>query len=223
LDDDDEWLPHKLEVQIEAARRSCHAFPVVTSRFIARTHKGNFVWPKRLMTSSEPLSEYLFTRKPFYRKVGMITTPTLLTRKVLLDAIPFRSNTWVHEDWEWLLRVATLEGVGIEFVPETLGIVRIQEGRGSVSNRNDWRQSLAWIKKNQDIVTPRAYASFVLTQISPAAARDGDWKVFWQLLQEAIRVGRPKASDLLLHIIWWLVPRKIRGWLGVLVAGERRA
>ncbi len=60
--DDDEMLPQRIEV----ARHSSYAFLIVTSRFIAHTLKGDFVWPRRLMTSSEELSEYLFTRNSFF-------------------------------------------------------------------------------------------------------------------------------------------------------------
>jgi hypothetical protein len=222
LDDDDEWLPHKLEVQMEAAKSSRYAFPIVTSRFVARTLEGDFVWPKRLKAPSEPLSEYLFTRKPFYQKAGMIPTPTLLTNKALLEAHAFSSNTWLHEDWEWLLRVSTVQGVGIEFIPEALSIIYIQEGRGSLSDTKAWQRSLAWIRENRDIVTPRAYAGFVVTLVSPIAAREGDWTAFWLLLQEARRFGKPRVSDFLLYILWWLIPQNIRGRFGAYVARYRK-
>jgi glycosyltransferase involved in cell wall biosynthesis len=223
LDDDDEWLPDKLEVQIEAASRSHYAFPIVTSRFIARTQRGESVWPWRLMRPSEPLSEYLFTRKPFFQRPGWVATPTLLTRKALLCRVPFTSNLWFHEDWEWLLRVSTLEGVGIVFVPDAQAIVSAEEDRTRLSYKVDWRHSLAWIRKNRDLVTPRAYAGFITTMAAPAAAREGDWKAFWTLLQEAISFGRPRPTDFLLYLVTWLVPRKVKHWLQALVARDRRA
>ena len=48
LDDDDEWLPRKIELQLAAARRSTHHIPVVSCRIIARTPLADYVWPRRL-------------------------------------------------------------------------------------------------------------------------------------------------------------------------------
>lgn len=222
LDDDDEWLPRKVEVQMDAAGRSSHAFPIVTSRIVAHTLKGEFIWPKRLMSASESLGEYLFLRKPFYGREGMISTPTLLVNKTLLNEVPFRSGSWIHEDWEWLLRVSTLEGVGVEFVPDALVIVRMQENRVSLANRKDWQRSLAWIQENRDLVTPRAYAGFILTQVSRVATREGDRKASWHLLWEAVCFGKPRAVDLLLYTTMWLIPRQVRHRLVAFASGDRR-
>jgi glycosyltransferase involved in cell wall biosynthesis len=217
LDDDDEWFPHKLEVQLEAANGSHYAFPVVTSPLVVRGQTGEFVWPKRPMTSSEPLSEYIFIRKPFYQRPGGgALASAFLTRKALLCKVPFPSNSPFHEDWEWLLRVSTLEDVGIEFVPEALAI-RYEHETG-LTSKVSWRYSLAWIQKNRDLVTPRAYAGFILTIAGSLAAREGDRKAFWPLLQEAIRLGRPRPIDFLLYLAIWSVPRKFRRWLQAFVA-----
>ena len=223
LDDDDEWLPCKLEVQMKAASRSTCAFPVVTSRFIARTGRGEFIWPRRLKPRAESVGEYLFLRKPFYRREGMIATPTLLTKKALLREVPFGSNSWVHEDWEWLLRASAHEGVGIEFVPDALATVRaMQEDRVSLANRQDWKRSLAWIRENRDLVTPQAYAGFILTQVSRIANRERDRTAFWPLLQEAVRRGKPRVIDLLLYTVMWLIPREARQRFVVFASGDRR-
>jgi hypothetical protein len=169
------------------------------------------------------MDEYLFLRKPFYQREGMISTPTLLTKKALLNEVPFRSNSWVHEDWEWLLRVSALEGVGIEFVPEALVVVQMQENRASLANRKDWTRSLAWIRENRNLVTPRAYAGFILTQVSRIANREGDWRAFWPLLREAVRFGKPRVVDLLLYAVMWLIPRQARHRLVVLASRDRKA
>ncbi len=66
LDDDDEWMPNKLERQLAVAKNSQHSLPIVSSRLIGRTPKGDFVWPRRVPKPSEPLSEYLFVRKSLF-------------------------------------------------------------------------------------------------------------------------------------------------------------
>src|SRR5208282_582118 len=45
LDDDDTWLPQKLAIQLDAARRSRHRQPIVTCRVIACRQRGKVVRP----------------------------------------------------------------------------------------------------------------------------------------------------------------------------------
>jgi glycosyltransferase involved in cell wall biosynthesis len=47
LDDDDEWLPEKLEVQLNAVLSRDAPYPVGFCRVIARSERGENVWPRR--------------------------------------------------------------------------------------------------------------------------------------------------------------------------------
>lgn len=210
LDDDDEWLPQKIEQQIEAAQRSPYAFPIIACRLIARTPKGEFNWPRRLLTPSEPLSEYLLARNTLFQGEGLIQTSTIFTKKELLQKIPFKSDLLRHHEWDWLLRVNTLEDVGIEFVGEPLVIWYTEEKRQSITGNNNWRYSLEWIQENQRLVTPRAYAAFMMTVVSSLAAREKDYRAFWLLLRQAVQSGKPQPIDLLLHMGIWLIPQDAR-------------
>ena len=48
LDDDDEWLPEKIEKQLAVAAASSVPFPVVSCRMFARTPLREYIWPRRL-------------------------------------------------------------------------------------------------------------------------------------------------------------------------------
>ncbi len=213
LDDDDEWLPRKLEVQLEAADRSRYASPIITSRFIARTPRGEFVWPRRMPEHSEPLGDYLMVRRGLFLGESWIGTPMLLAKRDLLQRVPFHDGLRVHEDWDWVLRAEASEGTGLEFVPEPLSVCEVQTAKISASKAHDWRPGLDWIRAGRHLVTPRAYAGFIVTILSPAAARSSDWKAFWPLLREMIRHGKPKPIDFLLFAGMWMVPKGTRHWL----------
>ena len=105
-----------------------------------------------------------------------------------------------------------MEGVGVAFVPMTdpLAIWHREERRGTRANRPDWRISFAWIGANRNLVTPRAYASFLLTWVSSKAAQTGDWRAFPLLLKEAYLHGQPAVTDVLLCAGIWLIPRSVR-------------
>jgi len=211
LDDDDEWLPEKLEKQLAIARASELPDPIVACKVMARTSSGEFVWPRKL--PSEPLSEYLLARDSWSQGEGLLQTSTLLTTRRLLLKIGFQDGLRKHQDWDWLLRAVNTPGAKIEFVAEPLAIWHLEQSSGSVSRAHDWQLSLAWIRERRSLVTRRAYAGFIATQIASQAARQRQWRAFLPLLTEMFQIGRPKAIDVLLLLGMWFVPVPLREWL----------
>ena len=78
LDDDDEWLPHKLAVQLDVAKNADVPLPVVACRLINRTPRADSVLPRRLPDPDEPLSDYLCVRRGLFYGDGFIQTSTIL-------------------------------------------------------------------------------------------------------------------------------------------------
>jgi glycosyltransferase involved in cell wall biosynthesis len=218
LDDDDEWLPQKLELQLEAAMSSQYSCPIISCCLIARTPKGEFIYPRRFPQPAEPLSEYLLARNSFSFGEGLIQTSTIFTKKELLQKVPFQEGLPKHQDWDWMLRVNSIAGVGIEFIAEPLTIWHLWEKRQSTSSTSNWQNSLTWIRQNRHLVTPRAYAAFLMVQVGPQAAYQREWKEFLPLLGEAVKYGKPQPIDFFLYLGMWLIPREtrrsLRGLLG---------
>jgi glycosyltransferase involved in cell wall biosynthesis len=208
LDDDDEWVPEKTELQMERAKGSAYRYPIVSSQLWARTSQYQLVWPRT--EPHQPLSEYLLARNSWSYGDGLLSTITLLLPKDLLAAIPFQAGLKRHQDLDWVLRAAGHDGAGIEFVPKPLAIWHQAEQRKSISTGTDWRTSLEWIDSVRPIITDRAYASFLATHIAPQAAREGDWSAFPLLLERMVATGKPNSRDLLLFFGMWSVPRGIR-------------
>jgi glycosyltransferase involved in cell wall biosynthesis len=208
LDDDDEWLPEKLQKQIAVAQMSNASDPIVSCKVMARTHSGEFVWPRKL--PCEPLSEYLLARDSWGQGEGLMQTSTLLTTRRLLLKIGFEDGLQKHQEWDWLLRATKAPGTGIEFVNEPLAVWNLGYSRTSVSRKYDWQGSLAWIRRRRDLVTRRAYAAFIATSISSQAARQKQWRAFLPLLAEMFRLGSPRTIDVFLLLLMWFVPGTLR-------------
>ncbi|HYK36743.1 glycosyltransferase family 2 protein [Alloacidobacterium sp.] len=208
LDDDDAWVPEKLERQLAVARASRMPDPIVSCKVMARTQTGEFVWPRKL--PSEPLSEYLLARNSWRQGEGLLQTSTLLTTRRLLLEIGFEDGLRKHQDWDWLLRVVKMPGVGIEFIDAPLVIWNLASSPSSVSRKCDWQGSLAWIRQRRELVTRRAYAAFIATSIASQAARQRQWRAFIPLLTEMFRLGSPKAIDIFLLMAMWFVPGTLR-------------
>jgi glycosyltransferase involved in cell wall biosynthesis len=208
LDDDDLWLPEKLEKQFAVARASSSSDPIVSCKVVARTQGGEVVWPRKLPT--EPLSEYLLSRDSWAQGEGLLQTSTLFITRRLLQKVKFEDGLRKHQDWDWLLRAAREPGAKIEFVNEPLAVWNLREAGGGVSRKLDWQASLTWIRDRRGLVTRRAYAGFIATQIASQAARQRHWRAFLPLLAEMFRIGRPKAIDMFLLLGMWLVPASLR-------------
>lgn len=216
LDDDDEWMEQKLELQLESAKTSLCQFPIVSCYTKVRTHTKDFVWPRRIPHESEPLSEYLFVRNTFFQGEGLIQTSTIFTSKKLLQNVPFSNTVEArngHDDWDWLLRVVQHEGVEIVFLQQVLSVWNLNQVRPSLSKGNNWRFSWDWIRSKRDLVTPRAYSSFILTEVSARASRNGDWSAFLPLMIEAIQFGKPQIKDIGVCLGMWFIRPNIRVWL----------
>jgi glycosyltransferase involved in cell wall biosynthesis len=225
LDDDDEFLPRKLELQLRTAEQSRHRYPVVLCRIIGRAQSGDRVWPRRVPEPGEPLSEWLFCRRaPFYGE-GLVQTSMFFTHRGLLEAVPWDNNLRCHDDVDWPLRAVSVQGAEVEFVStaEPLAIWHLEENRPRMSLETDWRYSLSWIDGRTHLVTPRAYASFLLTWLSADMARQRRWEAFWPLLRAAVRHGQPAVMDLLVYVGHWVLPEGLKRRVAAHFAGGRPA
>jgi glycosyltransferase involved in cell wall biosynthesis len=208
LDDDDEWLPSKIEAQMQRAEESGFTYPVVASQLLARIGNSDLTWPRR--QPYEPLSEYLLARNSWSYGEGLLQASTLLAQKELFKRVPFRSGLSRHQDLDWILRVAQHAGAGIEFVPMPLSIWHLDHDHASVGKKIDWKSSLEWVDSVRPLLTRRAYAGFVATYVSSQAARAKDCRQFGFLCKRLFTWGKPTPRDVLLFAAMWFTPYGLR-------------
>jgi len=216
LDDDDEWLPEKTEVQMRLARRSSFRYPIVSSRLYLRTSQYDLVCPRD--PPSKPICEYLLLRNHRHGG-GMLQTTTLLFPKDLYNLVPFKSGLPRNQDFDWVLRATHQDGAGIEFAPEPLAVWHQAEQRKSVSSTANWRSSYEWIGSVHDIITPRAYGTFIALHVAWQAAAQHAWGSFLPLLREACCKGKLKPADVIRYTGFWLIPPSVRSAFKSLVPG----
>ena len=213
LDDDDEWLPNKLEQQLAFAAGRPLALFTCLSRVV--TPSATYVWPSVIFDNSNPIDEYLFDRISMSAGWGGIQTSTFLLPRKLFEKVRFNVDS-PHDDWEFVLRLSKEAGVPIETGPEVLVVNYFEEARPSLAARSSsWLNSLRWIEGVRPIVTPRAYSGFCLGAVGSRAAREGAYKAFPDLLHRAFRDGSPGLRQILPFLAYWLMPfgiqRRLRG------------
>lgn len=220
LDDDDEWLPTKLAVQLDLAGRAPARWPIVVSRLVNRTPRAEFVVPRRLPAVGEPMSEYLAVRRGLFHGDGFIQTSTIMAPTDLLRRIPFTVGLRRLQELDWTLRALQEDGTDLVMATEPLVIWHTDEDRPRVSFDAPWPGQLAWLRANRGLFTPRAYAALTMSVISAMAAPTHSPAVFWTLLREARGYGRPGWLDYVTFLQVWLVPPGLRRRLRDLVLGR---
>lgn len=217
LDDDDEWLPNRIERQLEAlgpealgpeaARDDVIAF----SRMIVRTPHGDYVWPRRGPAIGEPVSEYLFLRRSMFAGEGGIQTSSIMAPRALFLAVPFDPALPRYQDTDWLLRAAAA-GATLRYCAETLTVWHAEQPRASIASQHarDWAYARQWIADRRPLVTPRAYAAFLLIRGGGLTAAARNPGAGLGMLVEAFRRGRPTVTTVLLFVGKWVVPVGLR-------------
>jgi glycosyltransferase involved in cell wall biosynthesis len=215
LDDDDEWLPNKLERQIAFATGQAPVLVSCLSRVVTPT--ATYICPRAIYDNSTPVDEYLFGRRSLLKEPGFIQTSSYLLPRRLFDKVRFNVES-AHDDWEFLLRLSKQAGARIETVPEVLVVLYFEEERPNFTTRTwSWSRSLRWLDSMQPIFTRRAYSGFCLGVVGTRAAQEGAWTAFPKLFYRAFWYGSPRLWDVLPFLAYWLIPqgfhRQLRGLL----------
>ena len=227
LDDDDEWLPDKLEHQLPLAEGEA---TLVSCRLEARIGEDeSHLWPRRRPRAGEPVGDYLFCPRRPGTGEGMIQTSTWLLSTTLLRRVRFSETLRRYVDLEWVLRAeATVPDFRVAFAgwPRPLCVWNIEPDRTRISNGDDGRFALDFAATHRALLTGRAYAGFVLSLASQSAAAAGRRPGYWKLLAAAYaRGGRPSFAGLLGHALHFGVPRpllrRVAGFVGRLPKDRR--
>jgi glycosyltransferase involved in cell wall biosynthesis len=222
LDDDDEWLRHKLAVQLSLADAAHVPMPIIATRLFNRTPRAEFVMPRRLPMPNEPVCEYLTVRRGLFHGDGFIQTSTIMAPTELLRRVPFAVGLRRLQEFDWALRALSSDDVDLLFAAEPLVIWYTDEDRPRISLESPWESQLEWLRTSRPLLTPRAYAAITMSVISSMAAPTRSTRVFRTLLREARRHGRPSAIDYLTFLQIWLIPPRLRHSIRDRILNRRR-
>ena len=213
LDDDDEWLPKKLEVQAQTAAASQVKMPIIACRLIVRTGTVDLIWPRRTPCAGERLCDYMCRRSLPLAGEGLVQSSMILAPRVLFDRVRFTDGLRQHVDSDWVLRAAPA-GAKVVFPEsrEPLVVWHIETGRPRVSTGTNWRDSLRWghLQRKDGLFTREAFAGFVCKNVSALAAASGQRGNFGELWREARRFGRPSRVDLVSHLMNYTLTPHVR-------------
>ncbi len=193
LDDDDEWLPHKLKRQLEALSQLHHQVGVAYCKY------------ERLYPNGETriIGERFSQRRLLHH--NFVGTPTLLMHRECLEADLFDEGLPRGQDWELCLRLS--QRYEFIFVDEVLVLAGTAPG-GIGSNKHSLLRACQMIlDKHYRLIrkSPRALGTFHYT-IGSLLAKEEQWQAArTHLLRSALR--------------WPFDPRHWARWL-VIMCGK---
>jgi len=202
LDDDDEWLPAKLEKQMAVAHSSTFSDSVlVTSRYICRGNgTRDVVRPRRLPRHGEPIGEFMFDYLCYFQ------TSTFLCTKELFLQVPFDKDAAFFQDIDWLLRLSRVPGFQLAVAPEALSVYTVPSALPGITTSLDWRSRLRWGRERRSLMSQRAYSRFVVGSCVGRAVQEGaGMDGFKRLLFEVCVNGSPTPYLVSLLCLGFLV------------------
>jgi glycosyltransferase involved in cell wall biosynthesis len=217
LDDDDEWLPEKIDAQMEAAASLDNGNVIISTKYIERSIEETRIFPIRMPDAGESLESYLCCPRGLRSGGEVLQTSTLMAPKDLLIRVPFIVGLKRGQDFMWLIQASTLGGAGFHVVPESLSIFNSKGFTDDqrVSSNPNWRSFYQCVRDNRILFTPSAYAYCIAARILTDAIKCNEpFSIKLSLLGECIRNGSGSIKCLFVFLYVWLIPPNTRSRLG---------
>lgn len=206
LDDDDEWTPSKLEHQLRHVEAK--SLDVGASTLLVRGPDavGDKTIPRTLYEEGEAVADYLFAGRTLRVDRPLLHTSTLVVSREALETVNWDPTLAVHQDWDLVLR---LDDAGFRIGQTSEPMTYVATGTsGSMSATNKWMASHEWWSRSQSLMSNRAAADFLYSQVLRYALRERSWTGVRQVLTSARTTSRPSPAAVLIALTG-LAPRAV--------------
>ena len=202
LDDDDVWLPGKLEAQFGALERNGLEEAILAGVEVVYADGGRrHVRPSGAVPAGVPVSEVLFCG------YGGANTSTLMAPRWAFEKYPFDEGQERHEDWTWMLQAG--QELGVVVASGEVCERYLAPGEG-LSRPGGYPFSRGWYDGHKELMTPRARAAFVANILSRKAAHDRKLGTLPWIVAEVARQRGFNGRNLVRLVTPWLVPSRAR-------------
>lgn len=211
LDDDDEWLPEKIERQLAAALKMPGTLSFVACQFVDRDHNGDRILPPIQTTVRGDFSEFLLCRAGLFGGTGYVQTSTWFVSRALAQQCGFTRGLKRNQDLDWMLRAMSIPGARFTLVTEPLSIFNSAQQAGRVSKSADWEFHYRWAMNNRKYLTKRALAYFLSTTCLEDAGKQGKrLSAAPQLLRAIVLYGRASFKSSLFFLYYFFFSDHLR-------------
>ncbi len=206
LDDDDQWFPEKLTVQMAAVPDLSARYCLVTcGRIEQQPGHADVIAPRRTLCTGEDVSEYMFYPEDKRHHICGPQTSSFLATKELFLAVPFTKGLRCHQDWDWYLRAMHHDGTTAIMVEEALYMMDVEPSRPRMTQVARWQLSMDWVESQRHLFTPRAYRSFLINEIMFRCEETRHRsRIFRRLLSLCRSSGKLRFKEIVAVVKWYL-------------------
>ncbi|EOT30776.1 glycosyltransferase family 2 protein [Enterococcus saccharolyticus] len=182
LDDDDEWLDDKLNIQIkeleEYEEKEVVSFTSLFTYVKNSDHK--YILPREEYKLGENIGDYLFKLKNG-RWNGWIQTSTLMAPKHVFLKYPFDPTLPKHQDWDWIMRIYQ-KSIPVVHIKQPLTIYH-KISSTSVAQNPNWKFSYNWINKYKNIISDTSYSDFLISVVRNGVSKDSNLTIKERIME----------------------------------------
>jgi glycosyltransferase involved in cell wall biosynthesis len=225
LDDDDEWLPEKIEKQMALIASLANKRAFVSCQFVERSGEHARTYPVRLPSRSESIDEYMCCPRGMRSGGELLQTSTLIVPRGLMVDVPFVRGLKRGQEFIWLVEAGTRGGAAFHVLAEPLSYFNATgfSDDNRVTRNPNWRSFYKSMKDIRHLFRPRAYGYCIATRLlTDAIACQEPLEVKLALFKDCISNGgfSPKCVATFLYI--WIMPPATRQRLGEGLRSLRR-
>nr|WP_281272978.1 glycosyltransferase family 2 protein [Salinisphaera halophila] len=201
LDDDDVWLPGKLEAQFSTLEGSGHTEAILAGQ--ERVHLSNGRTHLRPPgADGEPVAAV----KMLFGGRG-VHTSALLAPTSAFRRYPFNEDAERHEDWEWLLQAG--RELPVIVAPDVVCERWMRPGEG-LSRPGGFDYTWNWYLRNRALIDTHSRVRLICGPLTRKAAFDRTPSALLRLLPELRRNEGLSPSNIVRISVPWLISSKLR-------------
>lgn len=204
LDDDDEWVPGKLQRQMALAFEAGGENTLISCRYFFRSGgKEDRVKPSRLPKPHEEVGSYIFEAN-----CALNTSTYLCTRDLFLK-VPFEKDLPCLQDFDWYIRIMSRPDARLIVADEPLAIYNDPAGRATVTGKRTWKFVFDYAKSHRTLMTRHTYSLFIVKCCVRLAVRQqAGLRSLAQIFTEMLRFGSPSIKTLGLFFLFCIPQRQ---------------
>ncbi len=205
LDSDDEWLPNKLEKQLDFIKRSGQTDNIVCfTGLIVKDDEKETLSTNRDLGEHEDIMDYMFINN----NGTWVQASTYMFSSQLGKKTLFNPELRKHQDIDFCLR---LRNSGAKFInfQEHLTIYHHEKREGRVGNNNKFYLSIEWGENVKKDLSIRAYHSFLLMFVVYHLMVNGRKKEASKIYYKAYKSKTIDVSTFIKGIIKCSIPTKL--------------
>ena len=154
LDSDDEWLPEKLEKQLDFISKYNISDVMCFTGVIIRDERSEVFYKNKPLRNNEDIMDYILVRN------NEVQTSTYMVSSSLAKNTLFNSELRKHQDWDFCLRLRN-NNASFLFLPEFLTIWKNEMENNRISqNPKNANVSIKWLDSNKDYLSVKSQWAF---------------------------------------------------------------